>query len=204
METNLDKIEIDQRLRSQLEFSLEIDREKQVFRQTHLSGHGRRENDAEHAWHMAVMAYILREHSNRRIDIARTMIMCLVHDIVEIDAGDTYAYDDEGKKTQKEREDKAKERIFSILPEPQAEEMKAIFEEFERNETAEAQFVHAMDNIQPILLNNSNGGSDWKEHKVSAGQVMKRQEKTKPGSEEIFSLARKIIEMNVEIGSLEP
>lgn len=204
METNLDKIEIDQRLRSQLEFSLEIDREKQVFRQTHLSGHGRRENDAEHAWHMAVMAYILREHSNRRIDIARTMIMCLVHDIVEIDAGDTYAYDDEGKKTQKEREDKAKERIFSILPEPQAEEMKAIFEEFERNETAEAQFVHAMDNIQPILLNNSNGGADWKEHKVSAGQVMKRQEKTKPGSEEIFSLARKIIEMNVERGSLEP
>lgn len=204
METNLDKIEIDQRLRSQLEFSLEIDREKQVFRQTHLSGHGRRENDAEHAWHMAVMAYILREHSNRRIDIARTMIMCLVHDIVEIDAGDTYAYDDEGKKTQKEREDKAKERIFSILPEPQAEEMKAIFEEFERNETAEAQFAHAMDNIQPILLNNSNGGADWREHKVSAGQVMKRQEKTKPGSEEIFSLARKIIEMNVERGSLEP
>lgn len=204
METNLDKIEIDQRLRSQLEFSLEIDREKQVFRHTHLSGHGRRENDAEHAWHMAVMAYILREHSNRRIDIARTMIMCLVHDIVEIDAGDTYAYDDEGKKTQKEREDKAKERIFSILPEPQAEEMKAIFEEFERNETAEAQFAHAMDNIQPILLNNSNGGADWKEHKVSAGQVMKRQEKTKPGSEEIFSLARKIIEMNVERGSLEP
>lgn len=204
METNLDKIEIDQRLRSQLEFSLEIDREKQVFRQTHLSGHGRRENDAEHAWHMAVMAYILREHSNRRIDIARTMIMCLVHDIVEIDAGDTYAYDDEGKKTQKEREDKAKKRIFSILPEPQAEEMKAIFEEFERNETAEAQFAHAMDNIQPILLNNSNGGADWKEHKVSAGQVMKRQEKTKPGSEEIFSLARKIIEMNVERGSLEP
>lgn len=204
METNLDKIEIDQRLRSQLEFSLEIDREKQVFRQTHLSGHGRRENDAEHAWHMAVMAYILREHSNRRIDIARTMIMCLVHDIVEIDAGDTYAYDDEGKKTQKEREDKAKERIFSILPDAQAEEMKAIFEEFEMNETAEAQFAHAMDNIQPILLNNSNGGADWKEHKVSAGQVMKRQEKTKPGSEEIFSLARKIIEMNVERGSLEP
>lgn len=204
METNLDKIEIDQRLRRQLEFSLEIDREKQVFRQTHLSGGGRRENDAEHAWHMAVMAYILKEHSNRRIDIARTMIMCLVHDIVEIDAGDTYAYDDEGKKTQKEREDRAKERIFSVLPEDQAEEMKAIFEEFERNETAEAQFAHAMDNIQPILLNNSNGGADWRKHKVSAGQVMKRQEKTKPGSEKIFSLARKIIEMNLERGSLEP
>ena len=204
METNLEEIETGGRLKKQLEFSLEIDREKQVFRQTHLSGRGRRENDAEHAWHMAVMAYILKEYSNRKIDIARTMIMCLVHDIVEIDAGDTYAYDDEGKKTQKEREEKAKDRIFSILPDDQADEMKAIFEEFEKNETAEAQFAHAMDNIQPILLNNSNGGEDWKEHKVRAAQVMKRQEKTKPGSEEIFSLAEKIIKMNVKKGSLEP
>lgn len=204
METNLEEIETGGRLKKQLEFSLEIDREKQVFRQTHLSGRGRRENDAEHAWHMAVMAYILREYSNRNIDIARTMIMCLVHDIVEIDAGDTYAYDDEGKKTQKEREEKAKDRIFSILPDDQADEMKAIFEEFEKNETAEAQFAHAMDNIQPILLNNSNGGEDWKEHKVRAAQVMKRQEKTKPGSEKIFSLAEKIIKMNVKKGSLEP
>lgn len=204
METNLEEIETGGRLKKQLEFSLEIDREKQVFRQTHLSGLGRRENDAEHAWHMAVMAYILREYSNRRIDIARTMIMCLVHDIVEIDAGDTYAYDDEGKKTQKEREEKAKDRIFSLLPDDQADEMKAIFEEFEKNETAEAQFAHAMDNIQPILLNNSNGGADWKEHKVRAAQVMKRQEKTKPGSEEIFSLAEKIIMMNVKKGNLEP
>lgn len=204
METKLEEIETGGRLKKQLEFSLEIDREKQVFRQTHLSGRGRRENDAEHAWHMAVMAYILREYSNRNIDIARTMIMCLVHDIVEIDAGDTYAYDDEGKKTQKELEEKAKDRIFSILPDDQADEMKAIFEEFEKNETAEAQFAHAMDNIQPILLNNSNGGADWKEHKVRAAQVMKRQEKTKPGSEEIFSLAEKIIKMNVKKGSLEP
>ena len=203
MKTNLEKIEIDGRLRSQLEFSLEIDREKQVFRQTRISGGGRRENDAEHAWHMAVMAYILKEYSNRRIDIARTMIMCLIHDIVEIDAGDTYAYDEEGKKTQKEREEKAKDRIFSILPGGQAEEMKALFEEFEKNESAEAQFAHAMDNIQPILLNNSNGGADWQEHGVSAGQVLNRQEKTKPGSLKIFSLAEKIIKMNVENGSLK-
>lgn len=204
METNLEEIEIGGRLKKQLEFSLEIDREKQVLRQTHLSERGRRENDAEHAWHMAVMAYILKEYSNRNIDIARTMIMCLVHDIVEIDAGDTYAYDEEGKKTQQEREEKAKNRIFSLLPDDQADEMKAIFEEFEKNETAEAQFAHAMDNIQPILLNNSNGGADWKEHKVRAGQVLERQEKTKKGSDEIFSLAEKIIKMNVEKGSLEP
>jgi len=194
--------EIDGRLKKQLEFSLEIDREKQVFRQTHLSGHGRNENDAEHAWHMAVMAYILKEYANEKIDIARTMIMCLIHDIVEIDAGDTYAYDDEGKKTQSEREQKAKDRIFSVLPEEQALEMKAIFDEFEANETAEAKFAHAMDNIQPMILNNSNSGSDWKEHNVSAEKVYKRQEKTKLGSEKIFDLADKIIKMNVKKGNL--
>lgn len=204
METNLEKIKTSERLRKQLEFSLEIDKEKQVLRQTHLTGRGRRENDAEHAWHMAVMAYILREYSNRKIDIARTMIMCLIHDIVEIDAGDTYAYDDEARKTQKKREEMAKERIFSLLPGGQADEMKGIFDEFEKNETAEAQFAHAMDNIQPILLNNSNGGSDWTEHKVRAGQVMERQKKTKTGSEELFLLAEKIIELNKERGSLLP
>lgn len=195
--------EIDERFKKQMEFSLEIDKEKQVFRQTHLSGHGRNENDAEHAWHMAVMAYVLKEYANKKIDIARTMIMCLIHDIVEIDAGDTYAYDDEGKKTQAERELKAKNRIFSILPEEQATEMKSIFEEFEANETAEARFAHAMDNIQPMTLNNSNGGGDWKEHNVSAEKVYKRQEKTKLGSEKIFDLADKIIKMNVKKGNLQ-
>lgn len=195
--------EIDGRLKKQLEFSLEIDNEKQVFRQTHLSGHGRNENDAEHAWHMAVMAYILKEYANEKIDIARTMIMCLIHDIVEIDAGDTYAYDDEAKKTQSSREQKAKNRIFSILPDEQASEMKAIFDEFEANETAEARFAHAMDNIQPMILNNSNSGSDWKEHCVSAEKVYKRQEKTKLGSEKIFDLADKIIKMNVKKGNLQ-
>ena len=195
--------EIDGRLKKQLEFSLEIDNEKQVFRQTHLSGRGRNENDAEHAWHMAVMAYILKEYANEKIDIARTMIMCLIHDIVEIDAGDTYAYDDEAKKTQSSREQKAKNRIFSILPDEQAAEMKAIFDEFEANETAEARFAHAMDNIQPMILNNSNSGSDWKEHCVSSEKVYKRQEKTKLGSEKIFDLADKIIKMNVKKGNLQ-
>ena len=152
---------------------------------------------------MAVMSYILKEYANEKIDIARTMIMCLIHDIVEIDAGDTYAYDDEAKKTQSDREQKAKNRIFSILPDEQASEMKAIFDEFEANETAEARFAHAMDNIQPILLNNSNSGSDWKEHSVSAEKVYKRQEKTKLGSEKIFSLADKIIKMNVKKGNLQ-
>ncbi|MCR5410102.1 MAG: HD domain-containing protein, partial [Lachnospiraceae bacterium] len=156
------------RLERQLGFALEIDKEKNVFRQTHLSGHGRNENDAEHAWHMAVMSYILREYANEEVDIARVMLMCLIHDIVEIDAGDTYAYDEAGKKTQSEREEAAKQRIFSMLPDDQRDELTALFDEFEAGETAEARYAHAMDNLQPLILNNSNDGSDWREHGVSA------------------------------------
>ena len=151
---------MDDRLKKQLEFVLEIDKEKNIFRQTHISGHGRNENDAEHAWHMAIMAYLLREYSNDPIDITRVMLMCLIHDVVEIDAGDTYAYDTEGKKTQKAREEAAKERLYSMLPDDQKEELMAIFEEFEAWETPEAKFARAMDNLQPLLLNNSNGGGD--------------------------------------------
>jgi len=124
---------MDSRIEKQLAFSLEIDKVKSIFRQTHLSDKGRNENDAEHSWHMAVMAYLLKEYANEEIDIAKVMLMCLIHDIVEIDAGDTYAYDAEGLKTQKAREDAAKERIFSILPEEQARELIAIFDEFEVN-----------------------------------------------------------------------
>ena len=151
---------MDERLQKQLNFILEIDKEKNIFRQTHLSGHGRRENDAEHAWHMAVMAYLLQEYSNEPVDVARVMLMCLLHDVVEIDAGDTYAYDTDGLKTQKAREDAAKQRIYSLLPDDQKRGLMAVFDEFEADETAEAHFAHAMDNLQPLLLNNSNGGSD--------------------------------------------
>ena len=105
---------MDERLKKQLDFALLIDGEKNILRQTHLSGHGRRENDAEHAWHMAVMAYLLREYANEPVDIAKVMILCLIHDIVEIEAGDTYAYDEESHKSKKEREDAAKEKIFSL------------------------------------------------------------------------------------------
>ena len=170
---------MDERLKKQLAFALEIDKEKNIFRQTHLSGHGRNENDAEHAWHMAIMAYVLREYSNEKIDVAKVMLMCLIHDIVEIDAGDTYAYDAENLKTQKAREDAAKERIFSLLPDEQKEELIALFDEFEAFETPESKFAHAMDNLQPLMLNNSNGGADWKEHEVTAQQVYGRQSKTR-------------------------
>ena len=190
------------RLEKQLNFSLEIDKEKNIFRQTHLSNFGRRENDAEHAWHMAVMAYVLREYSNEKIDISRVMLMCLIHDVVEIDAGDTYAYDEEGLKTQKAREDAAKERIFSLLPPDQKEEFIALFDEFEESETPEARFAHAMDNLQPLLLNNSNNGGDWREHRNTASQIYRRQSRTKWGSESLFEYSDRIIQENIAKGNL--
>ena len=193
---------MNERLKQQLDFILEIDKEKNILRQTHLSGHGRRENDAEHAWHMAIMAYLLKDYANEPVDIAKVMIMCLIHDIVEIDAGDTYAYDTEGLKTQKAREDAAKERIFSLLPEDQKKELTSFFDEFENYQTPESKFAHSMDNLQPLLLNNSNGGGDWREHGVTAEQVYGRQSKTRLGSEQLFEVVDRIIRENIEKGNI--
>lgn len=194
---------MDERLRKQMDFALEIDKEKNIFRQTHLSGHGRAENDAEHAWHMAVMAYLLKEYSNEEVDIAKVMIMCLIHDIVEIEAGDTYAFDDVNLATQKAREDEAKEKIYSLLPEDQKKEFIALFDEFEEAKTPEAKYAKAMDNLQPIILNNSNGGSDWKSHNVDAAHVYGRQSKTRFGSEKLFNeVTDVILKENIARGSI--
>ena len=193
-----------ERLKRQMAFALEIDKEKNIFRQTHLSGRGRSENDAEHAWHMAIMAYLLREHANEPVDIAKVILMCLIHDIVEIDAGDTYAYDAEGLKTQKAREDAAKERIFSLLPEDQKQELLALFDEFEASETPEARYAHAVDNLQPLMLNDCNDGCDWRAHGVSAEQVYRRQRKVKLGSERLFGLIDQIIQNNIKKGNIKP
>ena len=191
------------KLKQQLDFILEIDKEKNILRQTHLSGHGRRENDAEHAWHMAIMAYLLKEYSNEPVDITKVMIMCLIHDIVEIDAGDTYAYDTEGLKTQKAREDAAKERIFSLLPNAQKEELTALFDEFEESKTAESRFAHVMDNLQPLLLNTSNGGADWREHEVYASQVYGRQQKSRYGSKQLYEITDQILKENIKKGNIK-
>ena len=194
---------MDERLQKQLDFILEIDKEKNIFRQTHLSGHGRNENDAEHAWHMAIMAYLLQEYSNEKIDVARVMLMCLIHDVVEIDAGDTYAYDAEGLKTQKAREEAAKERLYSMLPEDQKADLVAIFDEFEERKTPEAKFARALDNLQPLLLNHSNDGGDWKNHDVTAEQVYGRQSRTREGSEKLFEVTDQILKENIAKGTLK-
>ena len=194
---------MDERLKKQLEFSLEIDKEKEIYRQTHITGLKRKENDAEHAWHMAIMAYLLREYSNSDIDILKVILMCLIHDIVEIDAGDTYAYDKVNLETQKQREEIAKERIFSLLPAEQKAEMVALFDEFEDNVTPEANFAHAMDNLQPLILNDSNNGADWREHGIFAEQVYKRQINTKKGSNKLYEITEQIIKKNTEKGNLK-
>ncbi|MEE8837047.1 MAG: HD domain-containing protein [Eubacteriales bacterium] len=192
----------EERFRKQLDFILEIDKEKTILRQTHLTGHGRREDDADHAWHLAVMTWLLSEYASSDIDVGKTMLMVLIHDIVEIDAGDTYAYDPEGKKTEGAREGAAADRIFGLLPEDQGSRLKALWEEFNAYETPEARFAHTMDNFQPMLLNNANGGGDWKEHGIVRSQVEKRNAKTGTGSEQIWQYMQKILDKNVESGSL--
>lgn len=191
-----------QRFQKQLDFILEADKEKTILRQTHLTGYLRQENDAEHAWHMAMMVYLLKEYANEEIDLARTMMMALIHDVVEIDAGDTYAYDSAGKATQAERERLAADRIFGMLPEDQAVELRSLFDEFEACQTPEAKFVRAMDNLQPILLNDANNGRDWRLHQVKASQVKKRQERTGLGSTQIWEFINGLIDENRRKGNL--
>ena len=190
------------RFEQQLSFILEADKEKNIFRQTHLTGHGRRENDAEHAWHMAIMIYLLKEYANEEFDLAKAMLMALIHDVVEIDAGDTYAYDETALATQAEREAKAAVRLFGLLPEDQGNALKSLFEEYEAGETNEAKFVRSIDNFQPLLLNDSNNGVDWAVHQSKLSAVMKRHIKTKAGSEKIFELTEKILQKNVENGNI--
>ena len=190
------------RLDRQMNFILEIDQEKNILRQTHLSRGGRRENDAEHAWQMAIMTWLLAEYSNQKIDVAKTMLMTLVHDLVEIDAGDTYAYDTAAKETEAAREQAAADRIFGLLPADQGSRLREIWEEFNAYETPEARFAHVMDNLQPMLLNNSNGGGDWKEHGIRRSQTEQRNALTHTGSEEIWAYMKKILDKNEAEGSL--
>jgi putative hydrolase of HD superfamily len=190
------------RFEKQMAFILEADKEKNILRQTHLSGGGRQENDAEHAWHMAMMIYLLQEYANEPIDLAKTMMMALIHDIVEIDAGDTYAYDETAMASQAERERLAADRIFGLLPDDQRDELRALFEEFEAGETAEAKFARTMDNLQPLMLNNSNNGGDWREHQVTKSQIMKRHGRNQVGSAFIGEYTRELIEENVRKGNI--
>ena len=193
----------EERFKKQLDFIKEIDKEKQIFRQTYISDASRKENDAEHAWHMAIMAFLLSEYANEKIDVLHTIRMILIHDVVEIDAGDTYAYDEVGKQSQREREEKAANRLFGLLPEDQAKEMLDLWEEFEAGETNEARFARALDNFQPMMLNDATNGIAWEEHDVAVSKILKRNERTPRGSEALWNFAKEnFIEKNVSLGHI--
>jgi putative hydrolase of HD superfamily len=192
-----------ERLEQQFAFCREIDREKLIGRQTYLADGSRKENDAEHAWHMAIMAVLLSEYANEKIDVLKTITMLLIHDIVEIDAGDTYAYDEAGKETQRSREVKAADRIFGLLPDDQGTYFLALWEEFEAYETPEAKFARALDNIQPAMLNAAAGGISWTEHNVQLSQILGRNSRTAAGSQKLWDYAYDhLIAPNVENGKI--
>lgn len=200
---DISKAESEIRLDGQFNFCRELDKEKFIKRQTYLSDGNHKENDAEHAWHMAVMALVLSEYSNEPIDLLRTISMILIHDVVEIDAGDTYAYDEEGKKIQAERELKAADRIFGMLPEEQAQWFRELWLEFEEQKTPEARFARAMDNIQPIMLNAETNGKAWEEHGVHLHQILGRNVNTPKGSKELWKYAKeRFIDTNVRRGKI--
>lgn len=194
---------MDERLKKQMDFLLEVDKLKFIYRQTYLSNGERKENDAEHSWHLALMAVLLKEYSNEPVDVAKVMTMVLIHDLVEIDAGDTYAYDTAGNQTKREREVKAAQRIFGILPKDQEEAFQALWEEFEAYETPEAKFAHVCDNMQPFMLNHATGGRSWQEHGVKKSQVLNRNRYLEDGSKTMKQYFDEIIEEHVKEGNLK-
>ena len=192
-----------ERLSRQMDFCREIDKEKMILRQTLLTNGVQREDDSQHAWHMAIMTLLLSEYANEPIDVLKTISMLLIHDLVEIDAGDTFAYDEEGKKTQREREEKAAERIFSILPDDQRDKFRSLWDEFEEGTTSEALFAHAMDNIQPAMLNAACNGKMWKEKQVSLSGILKRNTQTSLGSNTLWEYSlENFIRPHVEGGQI--
>ena len=195
---------MDERLKKQMKFALEMDKEKGIGRQTYILNALRKENDAEHRWHLALMTMLLAEYSNEPIDIGRTVEMVVIHDVVEIDAGDTYAYDDAGNATKAEREKRAADRIFGILPKEQDKYFMDLWLEFEEASTPEARFATAIDSVQPLMLNDASDGLAWREHEVAASKVRERAyKKIKPGSEKLYEMVLDIIEENVRKGNLK-
>lgn len=182
------------RLEKQLRFILELDKMKNLYRQTYVLHENRKENDAEHSWHIAVMAILLSEYANSDIDIPKVIKMLLLHDVVEIDAGDTYCYDDEGNATKAEREEKAAQRTFGLLPDDQSRESYDLWREFEDSMTSEARFAAVLDRLQPLLLNYTRNGISWQEHSIHKEQVLKRNEAYFNESDELAKLICSLID----------
>ena len=192
------------RLKKQIDFITEIDKLKQILRQSVLIDDRRRENDAEHSWHLAAMAMLLFEYvKEEEVDLLRVMKMVLIHDIVEIDAGDTFAYDEKGYEDKREREMKAAERIFNILPQDQAEKMNELWLEFEEQETPEACYAASLDRLQPLLLNYNSEGHTWKKPGVNSEKVYQRMAIIKESTPDIWEYVVEIIEDSISKGYLK-
>jgi len=193
------------RLERQMRFIIETDKLKEVFRHSLVTQSRRRENSAEHSWHFALMVMTLAEHSNHQpLDVLRVLKMVLLHDLVEIDAGDTYAYDTAGMSDQHEREARAADRIFGLLPEDQAAEFRALWDEFEDKSTPEAKFAAACDRFHPVLLNCLTGGETWRKHGVTHDMVVARNRHAAEGSTSIWRYALRLIDEAVAQGNLAP
>ena len=188
----------------QIQFIIEIDQLKHVLRQTVLMDASRRENDAEHSWHLAMMAILLSEYAREEVDLLRVVKMVLIHDLVEIDTGDTFCYDEEGQESRVEREQKAADRIFHILPGDLAEELHTLWEEFEARETPEARFAAALDRFQPLLHNFCTQGVAWRKHGITSDQVIARNQHIEAGAPALWAYARQFIEDAVSKGFLAP
>lgn len=190
------------RLEKQISFIVEIDKVKNIFRQTLLTDGNRKENDAEHSWHIALMAILLKEYAEEEVDVLKVMTMVLLHDLVEIDAGDTYAYDTVAAASKREREVKAADRIFGMLPEDQGSYFRALWDEFEAYETADAKYAHLLDNFQPLLLNDASGGISWREHDVKKSQIYKRNERIEETSKVVWEKMRELVDKNIALGNV--
>ena len=191
------------RLEQQVNFIVEIDKVKNIFRQTYLADANRKENDAEHSWHLAISAFLLKEHVKEEVDLLKTILMVLIHDLVEIDAGDTYAYDDAGAIDKREREEKGAERIFGMLPEDQGTYFRELWEEFEAYESADAKFAHLLDNFQSLLLNDASNGKSWEEHGVKKSQIYKRNEKIEETSVPVWEYMKALVQKHIELGHVK-
>ena len=188
------------KLQKDMDFIIELDKMKSIYRMTSLIGKDIREDDAQHSWHITIMAVILQEYANEEINILKVMKMLLIHDLVEIYAGDTFCYDEVGYLDKFERESKAAEKIFGILDEEKGNEFKALWLEFEEMETKDALFAASMDRIQPMLNNYYNDGGTWKKHKISKDKIYKRAEPIKESSDKIWAYTEGLIKSAIDKG----
>jgi 5'-deoxynucleotidase YfbR-like HD superfamily hydrolase len=184
---------VNQRLAQQLEFISEIDKLKRILRMTRIMDGSRRENSAEHSWHIAVMAPLLAEYSPEPVNVERTMKMLLIHDVVEIDAGDTFCFDEAAHHDKEEREVRAAERLFGLLPDDQGAELRALWDEFELGESVDARFAVALDRLSGTLCNYANGGGTWVEHDVSNDRILERQSPIERGAPELWPVIRAMV-----------